>query len=111
MTKSKLEVYEDVLKILSNKHLTLDAIAFQGNMDCILLSKKLDSLIEYGLVEQAKCNQKTLYVLTCRGEAIFKTLTLTKRLAKLQAEIVNTAVETQPVQAFQGEAWKAKRKL
>ncbi len=111
MTKSKLELYEDVLKILSVKPLTLDAIAFEGNMDCMLLHKKIDYLIEYGLVEQVKCKGKVLYNLTYRGGAIFKTLTLTKRLAKLQADIANVNVEAQPVQAFQGDAWRAKRKL
>lgn len=109
MTKSKLEIYEDVLKILSNSFMTLDAIAFAGNMDCVLLSKKLDFLIEYGLVEQTKCKQKSVYSLTSRGEAVFKTLMLTRRLKKLQASITSATVEAQPVH-IQGEAWKAKRK-
>jgi len=111
MTKSKLEVYEDVLKILTNSFMTLDAIAFAGNMDCQLLSKKIDQLMDYGLVEKTTCKQKSVYSLTSRGEAIFKTLTLTKRLKKLQASIVSAPVETESVQAYQGEAWKTKRKL
>jgi len=111
MTKSKLEAYEDVLNILSAKTMTIDAIAFEGSMDCTLLNKKLEFLLEYGLVQKTKCKGKTVYALTYRGSAIHKTLTLTKRLERLQADIAAGNIETQPVQAFQAEAWKAKRKL
>jgi predicted transcriptional regulator len=109
MTRSKLEFYEDVLKALLNKQLTLDAIAFEGNMDCMLLRQKIDFLMENGLVEELMCKKKTVFALTSRGEAVLKTLMLTKRLAKLHAEIT-AAVETQPVHAVQGEAWKTRSK-
>lgn len=108
--KSKLEVYEDVLKILSNNPSSLDAIAFEGNMDCMLLRQKMDFLVENELVKEATSQKKTVYSLTYRGEAIFKTLTLAKRLEKLQAAIVGADREVQAVQPLQGEAWKAKRK-
>ncbi|XHH10273.1 MAG: winged helix-turn-helix domain-containing protein [Candidatus Bathyarchaeia archaeon] len=111
MTKSKLEIYEDVLKVLTTKSLTLDEIAFESNMDCMLLNKKLEFLIEHGLVEQIKCKGRTVYSLTYRGTAIYKTLTLTKRLEHLQANIETSTDAAQPVQTFPAEAWKAKRKL
>jgi predicted transcriptional regulator len=110
-TRSKLEFYEDVLKALSHNQQTLDAIAFDGNMDCMLLRQKMDFLVENGLVEELQCNRKTLYGLTSRGEAVLKTLTLTKRIAKLQAEIAAAAIEKEPVHAVQGEVWKTKRKM
>jgi predicted transcriptional regulator len=112
MTRSKLEFYEDVLKALSNKPLTLDAIAFTGNMDCIVLRKKLDFLLENGLVAEIEnCKGKIVYNLTNRGEGVFKTLTLTKRLEKLQADILSASVvEKEPVQAVQGETWKTRHK-
>jgi predicted transcriptional regulator len=110
MTKSKLEVYEDVLKILIGKPLSIDAIAFEGNMDCTLLNKKLDFLLEYGIVEKVKCKGKTVYSLTYRGSAIYKTLVLTKRLERLQANIAADVIETPAVQAQAEAAWKAKRK-
>jgi predicted transcriptional regulator len=110
MTKSKLEVYQDVLKILSNRHLTLDAIAFEGNMDCMLLREKLDFLLENSIVEEVEYKEKTVFTLTYRGESIFKTLTLTKQLEKLQATITNPEEEVQPVHAYPSEAWKARRK-
>ena len=109
-TKSKLESYQDVLKVLSNKHLTLDVIAFEGNMDCTLLRQKIDFLMENGLIEELERKGKTIYTLTSRGESVFKTLTLTKQLEKLQTDIAIAALEPQPVHAVQGEAWKAKRK-
>ena len=108
--RSKLEFYGDVLKILLNKHLTLDAIAFEGNMDCTLLKEKIEFLLETGLVNELEtCKGKTVYSLTNRGEAVFKTLTLTKRLEKLQSEVVTAFIESQPVHAVQGEAWKARK--
>lgn len=110
MNKSKLEVYEDVLRILSAKPLTVDAIAFEGNMDCTVLNKKLDFLLEYGLVEKVKCKSKTVYNLTYRGSAIYKTLALTKRLEQLQANIAAGEVETPAVPTQAEAAWKAKRK-
>jgi predicted transcriptional regulator len=110
VTKSKLEVYEDVLRILSAKPLTLDGIAFEGNMDCMLLQQKMNFLLEHGLVEEVTFKEKTVYLLTSRGAAVFKTLTLTKRLEDLQSNIAGT-VESLPVQAFPSENGKPKRKL
>jgi predicted transcriptional regulator len=110
-TRSKLEFYEDVLEALSHKQQTLDAIAFDGNMDCMLLRQKMDFLLENGLVEELQCKNKNLFALTSRGEAVLKTLTLTKRIAKLQAKIVAAAIEKEPVQAIQGEVWKTKRRM
>jgi predicted transcriptional regulator len=111
MKKSKLELYEDVLKILSDKPLPLDTIAFEGNMDCTLLRKRLDFLIANELVEERAYEKNTLYALTNRGAAICKTFMLTKRLEKLQATIKNVDKEVQAVQTIQETAWKAKRKL
>jgi predicted transcriptional regulator len=111
MKKSKLELYEDVLKILSDKPLPLDTIAFEGNMDCTLLRKRLDFLIANELVEERAYEKNSLYALTNRGAAICKTFMLTKRLEKLQATIKNVDKEVQAVQTIQETAWKAKRKL
>jgi hypothetical protein len=49
-------------------------------------------------VEEKLCNAKKLYALTRRGTAIFKTLSLAKRLEKLQTT-------TKAV----GEAWQSVR--
>ncbi len=110
MKKSKLEAYEDILQILEDRALTLDAIAFEGNTDCRLLNQRLHFLLENELIEEKIGEKKTLYALTNRGAAILKTLTLTKRLEKLQSTIVNVDREFTEVKALQESAWKTKRK-
>jgi predicted transcriptional regulator len=84
MQKSKLELYEEILYALVNKHMTVDAIAYACNMDCVALRKRLGFLLQQGLVEEKNFGNVTCYALTRRGLAIFKTLALTKRLEKLQ---------------------------
>jgi predicted transcriptional regulator len=87
MRRSKLELYEDVLRALVDKPLTVDSIAYECNMDCVALHQRLDFLVKNGLVEEENCKKKTLYALTKRGIAIFKTLTIIRHLEKPQATI------------------------
>ena len=87
MRRSKLELYEDILTALADKPLTVDAVAYACNMDCIALRQRLNFLIKNDLVEERNYAKKTRYALTRRGLAIYKTLALTKRLEKLQTNI------------------------
>ena len=87
MRRSKLELYEDILNALVNKALTVDSIAYACNMDCVALRQRLNFLIHSGLVEERSYKDKTRFVLTNRGLAIYKTLTLTKSLEKLQTNM------------------------
>jgi len=87
MRRSKLELYEDILTALADKRLTVDAVAYACNMDCIALRQRLDFLLKSGLVEERNYKKKTRYALTRRGLAIYKTLTLTRRLEKLQTTV------------------------
>lgn len=98
MQKSKLETYEEILYVLVNKHLTVDAIAYACNMDCVALRKRLWFLLKQGLVEEKTFGKIVRYSLTRRGLAIFKTLALTKRLEKLQnkMEQINDALQAIP---------------
>jgi len=84
MQRSKLELYEEILYALVNKHLTVDGIAYACNMDCVALRQRLEFLMQNGLVEEKTFGKRTCYTLTRRGLAIFKTLALTKRLEKLR---------------------------
>ena len=111
MKKSKLELYEDILERLAAKPSTIDAIAFAGNMDCILLRQRINFLIANDLVEEREYETKTLYALTRRGLAIFKTLTLTKRLEKLQTNVKKMDHEVQAIQAPPEVCGKSKRKI
>jgi predicted transcriptional regulator len=98
MRKSKLELYEDVLSALVNKPLTVDAIAYACNMDCIVLRQRLDFLLKNGLVEETNFRNTACFALARRGLAIFSTLTITKRLEKLQTTIkkIDEALRTIP---------------
>jgi predicted transcriptional regulator len=97
MRRSKLELYEDVLRVLVKKPLTVDSIAYECNMDCAALRQRLDFLVKNGLVEE-NYKKKTVYALTKRGLSIFKTLTITKRLEKLQTTIkmIDDALQALP---------------
>lgn len=111
MQKSKLEIYEEILYALVNKHLTLDAIGYTCNMDCVALRQRLVFLLRHGLVEEKNFRKKTCYALTRRGVAIFKTLALTKRLRKLQITMkqVDEALQAiPPLSEYSAE--KAKRR-
>jgi predicted transcriptional regulator len=98
MRRSKLELYEEVLTALAEKHLTVDAIAYACNMDCFALRQRLEFLLKNGLVEERHYNKKTRYALTRRGLAIYKTLALTKHLEKLQTNMkkINEALQAIP---------------
>jgi predicted transcriptional regulator len=98
MRRSKLELYEDVLTALADKHLTVDAIAYACNMDCFALRERLEFLLKHGLVEERHYQKKTRYALTRRGLAIYKTLALTKHLEKLQTNMkkINEALQAIP---------------
>jgi predicted transcriptional regulator len=110
MRKSKLELYEDILNTLTNKQLTIDAIAYACNMDCVLLLQRIDFMIKNGLIEVGENQKKIVYTLTSRGLAISKTLVITKRLEKLQTNGEKLENEMQEIQAISELADKRKRK-
>ena len=100
MRRSKLELYEDVLKALADKHLTVDAIAYACNMDCFALRQRLEFLLKNGLVEERNYQKKKRYALTRRGLAIHKTLSLTKHLEKLQTNMKKIDEALQSIPSF-----------
>jgi predicted transcriptional regulator len=110
MHRSKLESYEEVLRALAKKHLTIDRIAYACDMDCVILRQRLDFLTKNGLAQQETCKNKTVYALTRRGIAIFKTLVITRRLEKLQTTIkmLDDALQVLPALSEHGEG-KTKR--
>jgi predicted transcriptional regulator len=105
MRKSKLENYEDILSALMDRYLSVDSLAFECDMDCVAVNKRLEFLIENQLVDKHIVSKKVLYALTTRGEAVYKTLSLTKRLNKLKKsiEIINEALHAIPSLAEQNE--------
>jgi predicted transcriptional regulator len=100
MQRSKLKLYEDILTALVDRRLTVDAIAYTCNMDCIALRQRLNFLLKSGLVEERNYRKQTRYALTRRGLAIYKTLTITRRLEKLQTTIKNVDEAPKMIPAF-----------
>lgn len=89
-------LYEDILCSLSNNSKTIDEIAYSINMDCITLIARLEFLLKNKIIEEKIYKKNTLFMLTKRGLAIYKTLTITKQLKKLQNNIqkINKAQES-----------------
>jgi predicted transcriptional regulator len=83
MRRSKLESYEDILGALVKKPSTIDNIAYETNMNCPILTQRLDFLIKYGLVQERSSSRKKLYSITERGIAVFKALNFQKYLEKV----------------------------
>jgi predicted transcriptional regulator len=111
MRKSKLELYEDILTALVDRHLTVDGIAYECNMDCFGVRTRLDFLLKSSLVEEKTYKEKTRYALTRRGLAIYKTLAITKSLEKLQTNIKRIDEALQAIPALsEYNAEKAERK-
>jgi predicted transcriptional regulator len=94
MQKSKLELYEEILLALVDQNLSVDSVAFLCNIDCATAAELLGFLEKNRLVENNHSYIKVLYSLTPRGEAVYKTLTKTKRLNKLKESIKTK--ETKP---------------
>jgi len=83
MRKSKLESYEDILGALVKNPSDIDSIAYETSMSCTALEQRLDSLIKYGLVQERISDANTLYAITERGAAVFKTLNFQRYLEKV----------------------------
>jgi predicted transcriptional regulator len=87
MRRSKLESYEVILDVLAKEPTTVDKIAYRVNMDCTVLERYIGFLMENGLVEERFSGKKTLYAITERGMAVFKTLNFQKYLEKVTASL------------------------
>ena len=69
---------------MTEKPLTIDSIAYECDLDCVLLGQRLAFLVKNGLIQEGTCKNKTVYALTKRGSAISETLAITRRLEKMQ---------------------------
>ena len=87
MPKSKLELYEEILSALVDTKLSVDNLAFLRNMDHATVKSLLEFLEKNQLVENNHSYTNVLYSLTPRGEAVYKSLTKTKRVNKMKESI------------------------
>ena len=81
MSRSKLELYGDILEVLEDQGpLKLAAIKYETNVDGNILKESLDFLLGQGLVDkQAIRKQRAVFAVTQRGITIlnyFKKLSL-----------------------------------
>jgi predicted transcriptional regulator len=97
--RSKLESYQAILEALIKKPRTVDRIAYETTMDCTVLNRRLNFLMENGLVEERPLPKKTEYAITERGVAVFKTLNFNRYLEKVSSTLsaIDEAMQTIPV--------------
>jgi len=74
MRRSKLEMYVDILNVLSHRGpLKLTHIMYKANVNCSVLKQYLDFLIEQNLVEEQTVGKKRIvYAITDRGRTVLK---------------------------------------
>jgi len=78
MRRSKLEMYLDILKVLSHHGpLKLTHIMYKANVNCSVLKQYLDFLIQQNLVEEQTLHKKRnktriVYAITERGRTVLK---------------------------------------
>ena len=86
--KSKLETYEDILEVLVKKPSTIDHIAYEIGLDCMVLRERLDFLLQNSLVEERALGRKEGYAITERGVAVLKALNFQKYLKKVTDKLM-----------------------
>jgi len=74
MKRSKLEMYVDILKVLSHKGpLKLTHIRYKANVNCMILKECLDFLVAQELVNQRLLRKNSaVFAITKKGIAVLK---------------------------------------
>ena len=74
MRRSKLEMYVDILKVLSQRGpLKLTHVMYNANVNCGTLKEYLDFLLKQGLVEEKIVGKRrVVYAITPRGVTVLK---------------------------------------
>ncbi len=86
MPRSKLEKYINILEVLVPKPIELEKISYETNIECRMLYQYLNFLRANKLVEKRSSSEtKTVYAITERGLAVFRTLQAQKYLRKLKS--------------------------
>lgn len=74
MRRSKLEMYVDILSVLSHRGpLRLTHVMYKANVNCSVLKEYLDFLMKQGLVEERPLGKRRIvYAVTQRGLMVLK---------------------------------------
>jgi len=93
MRRSKIEMYVDILTVLTNRGpLNLTHVSYQANVNCSILKECLDFLIKQGLVEESAVRkQHVVYAVTQRGMTVLKSFKELKQVLPIVAEARNQA--------------------
>jgi predicted transcriptional regulator len=74
MRRSKLEMYVDILQVLSHRGpLKLTHVMYKANVNCKVLKEYLDFLITQNLIEERPVGKnRTVFAITQRGVTVLK---------------------------------------
>jgi len=74
MRRSKLEMYVDILQVLSRRGpLKLTHVMYKANVNCKVLKEYLDFLIKQNLIEERPVGKnRTVFAITQRGITVLK---------------------------------------
>ncbi len=88
MRRSKLEIYLDILDILSIKGpLKLTHIMYKSNVNCSVLKEQLDFLIKNNLVEERLlAKERVVYAISQRGLNVLKAFREVKKVLQIEEE-------------------------
>lgn len=88
MRRSKLEMYVDILKVLSQRGpLKLTHIMYKANVNCSVLKEYLYFLMKQDLVEERIVGKRrTVYAVTQRGITVLKYFRELKQILPLTEE-------------------------
>jgi predicted transcriptional regulator len=104
MTRSKLERYLSILEVLVPRPSRFDKISYEVKTDIATLKQHLDFLILHKLVEERPSKKgKSVFAVTERGLAVFKTLRAQKYLQKLRS-IMPVVEEADEIQSLLSKA-------
>ena len=101
MRRSKLEMYVDILKVLSQRGpLKLTHIMYKANLNCSALSEYLEFLLKQGLVEERTVKKsRTVYAVTQHGltvQVLQRTNASTTNLRRKQKTNTSTLLDAKP---------------
>ena len=82
--RSRLEIYIDILKIISKGSCKPTRIMYGSNLSWKPLKKALESMIEQGLITEEKNGIRSTYYVTDKGKVILNYFKEASRLLKIR---------------------------
>lgn len=88
MRRSELEMYIDVLRVLTHHGpLKLTHIMYKANINCSVLKEFMDFLINHDLIEERTIGKKrVVYAITQRGRSVIKVFREIEKILPLEEE-------------------------